>query len=110
MNCYEALRNTLRKSKPSGRVNAFESLTMGMASGAAAQFVASPGDLAKVQMQTEGRMRTMGFAPRGNSVLDIWRAEVKRGGVRALWKGIYCKSNFPYLRKQKTEGSIFGLA
>ena len=89
--------NCFRK-KESHHVTPLESLLLGMASGAAAQFVASPGDLAKVQMQTEGRMRAMGFEPRGDSLLDILRREVREGGgVRALWKGevekedrVYC--------------------
>ncbi len=67
----------------------WESAVLAMVSGAAAQFMASPADLAKVQLQTEGRLKAMGFESRGDSILAVWGRIVRRGGgVRALWKGL----------------------
>lgn len=54
---------------------------------ALAQFLASPADLVKVQIQMEGRRRLMGLEPRVNSAAHAFREIVKRGGIKGLWKG-----------------------
>ncbi|CAH1795245.1 unnamed protein product, partial [Owenia fusiformis] len=55
--------------------------------GALGQFLASPTDLVKIQMQMEGRRRLEGKPPR---VRGSWHAFTKilhEGGIRGLWKG-----------------------
>lgn len=59
----------------------------GVIAGSVAQFLASPADLVKVQIQMEGRRRLEGLAPRVNGVMDATRKIVNQGGVWALWKG-----------------------
>ncbi|KPP69135.1 hypothetical protein Z043_112132 [Scleropages formosus] len=59
----------------------------GMLAGALGQFVASPTDLVKVQMQMEGRRKLEGKPPRVRGVSHAFVKIVSEGGVRALWAG-----------------------
>ncbi|CAL8094422.1 unnamed protein product [Calicophoron daubneyi] len=70
----------------------------GVLAGAAAQFLASPADLLKVQLQTERRWRTeAGFSPSAPnqtsvpiqrlSMVRTARRIVRNGGVLGLWRG-----------------------
>uniref|UniRef100_A0A8D8WL56 Mitochondrial uncoupling protein 4 n=1 Tax=Cacopsylla melanoneura TaxID=428564 RepID=A0A8D8WL56_9HEMI len=59
----------------------------GVSSGALAQFLSSPADLVKVQIQMEGKRELLGKAPRVRSPWDAFRKIVAAGGVRGLWKG-----------------------
>uniref|UniRef100_A0A915KG43 Uncharacterized protein n=1 Tax=Romanomermis culicivorax TaxID=13658 RepID=A0A915KG43_ROMCU len=61
---YETLRDKLFKHKSDGAFPLWEAMCSGMTSGAFAQFLASPTDLIKVQMQMEGRRRLEGLPPR----------------------------------------------
>ena len=45
----------------------------GMAAGGMGQFVASPTDLIKTQIQMEGKRRLQGKPPRVNGTLDAFR-------------------------------------
>ncbi|XP_017091468.1 mitochondrial uncoupling protein 4 isoform X2 [Drosophila bipectinata] len=65
----------------------WKSALCGVTAGAVAQWLASPADLVKVQIQMEGRRRLMGEPPRVNSAGHAFRNIVQRGGVRGLWKG-----------------------
>lgn len=58
-----------------------------MTAGGIAQYLASPADLVKVQIQMEGKRRLMGLAPRVHSASHAFKEIVKRGGYAALWKG-----------------------
>lgn len=49
--------------------------------------MASPADLVKVHVQMEGKRRLMGLKPRVHSSADALKQILKRGGVKALWKG-----------------------
>lgn len=49
--------------------------------------MASPADLVKVHVQMEGKRRLMGLKPRVHSSTDALKQILKRGGVKALWKG-----------------------
>lgn len=49
--------------------------------------MASPADLIKVHIQMEGKRRLMGLKPRVNGSSDALKQILKRGGVKALWKG-----------------------
>ncbi|KAH8273070.1 hypothetical protein KR018_012315, partial [Drosophila ironensis] len=65
----------------------WKSALCGVTAGAVAQWLASPADLVKVQVQMEGRRRLMGEPPRVLSAGHAFRMIVQRGGVRGLWKG-----------------------
>ncbi|EDV34177.1 uncharacterized protein Dana_GF21108, isoform C [Drosophila ananassae] len=65
----------------------WKSALCGVTAGAVAQWLASPADLVKVQVQMEGRRRLMGEPPRVHSAGHAFREIVQRGGVRGLWKG-----------------------
>jgi len=59
-----------------------------MLSGIIAQFLASPADLVKVQMQMEGRRRLEGHKPRVTSMFNAVSKTVAEGGILSLWKGV----------------------
>lgn len=59
----------------------------GVSAGAIAQYIASPTDLVKVQLQMEGRRRLMGLPPRVHGIFDAFNKVWAAGGVRGLWKG-----------------------
>ncbi|XP_017140781.1 mitochondrial uncoupling protein 4 [Drosophila miranda] len=65
----------------------WKSALCGVTAGAVAQWLASPADLVKVQIQMEGRRRLMGEPPRVHSAGHAFRRIVQRGGVKGLWKG-----------------------
>ncbi|KAJ9573442.1 hypothetical protein L9F63_009170, partial [Diploptera punctata] len=79
---YETLRDKIWKKDPDGSFP-----VCGVASGALAQFFASPTDLVKVQIQMEGRRRLLGKPPRVHSPWDAFTQILEKGGVRGLWKG-----------------------
>lgn len=51
------------------------------------QFLASPTDLVKVQMQTEGRRALMGLPPRVTGTWQALKKIASEGGIRGLWRG-----------------------
>lgn len=59
----------------------------GVSAGSIAQWLASPADLVKVQIQMEGKRRLQGLKPRVHSAAHAFREIINRGGVKALWKG-----------------------
>lgn len=65
----------------------YKSALCGITAGALAQWMASPADLIKVQVQMEGKRRLMGLEPRVHSAMHALKKIVKKGGVRGLWKG-----------------------
>ncbi|XP_051860689.1 mitochondrial uncoupling protein 4 isoform X2 [Drosophila sulfurigaster albostrigata] len=65
----------------------WKSALCGVTAGAVAQWLASPADLVKVQIQMEGRRRLMGDAPRVHGAAHAFRQIIQRGGVKGLWKG-----------------------
>ena len=64
------------------------SMLFGALSGGAAQGLASPFDLAKVQQQSKGRMLAMGYDVDSTRIMELWRQAVKQGGAKSLWNGI----------------------
>ncbi|KAG8182796.1 hypothetical protein JTE90_009109 [Oedothorax gibbosus] len=87
MTFYEVFREKLLRTKSDGAPPLWKSITCGSASGALGQFLASPTDLVKVQMQMEGRRRLEGHPPRVQSTWHAFRKIVAESGVRGLWKG-----------------------
>ncbi|EDV91835.1 mitochondrial uncoupling protein 4 [Drosophila grimshawi] len=65
----------------------WKSAICGVTAGAVAQWLASPADLVKVQIQMEGRRRLMGEAPRVHGSAHALKQIIQRGGVKGLWKG-----------------------
>ena len=59
----------------------------GLTAGALAQFIASPTDLVKVQMQMEGRRRLEGHSPRVRGTWHTFTTILQQGGARGLWRG-----------------------
>lgn len=59
----------------------------GMSAGALGQFMASPTDLVKVQIQMEGKRRLEGKPPRVKNAFHAFQKIMKEGGIRGLWKG-----------------------
>ncbi|PAA54157.1 hypothetical protein BOX15_Mlig030493g1 [Macrostomum lignano] len=84
---YEATRENVLGRDRDGRYAAWKSAVGGLAAGGLAQFFASPADLVKVAMQTEGRRRLLGQPARYHSGRDALRQLVRSGGLLGLWKG-----------------------
>ncbi|RMX43930.1 hypothetical protein pdam_00011274 [Pocillopora damicornis] len=94
MTAYEFLRNKVLKRNPDGRFPLWQSfiprksVIAGMSAGAFGQFIASPTDLVKVQMQMEGkRVILEGRRPRVRNTVHAFSTIVRKHGVRGLWKG-----------------------
>ncbi|KFM58090.1 Mitochondrial uncoupling protein 4, partial [Stegodyphus mimosarum] len=87
MTFYEIFREKLLQKKPDSAPVVWKSVLCGSASGALGQFLASPTDLVKVQMQMEGRRRLEGHPPRVRSTWHAFQKIVAEGGLRGLWKG-----------------------
>lgn len=62
-------------------------VTGGITAGVFAQFISSPADLLKVQLQMEGRRKLLGLPPRVHGLNDAFMKVFKTSGVRGLWKG-----------------------
>ena len=58
-----------------------------MSAGALGQFMASPTDLVKVQIQMDGKRRLEGKPPRAKNAYHAFSQIMKQGGIRGLWKG-----------------------
>uniref|UniRef100_A0AAR5PIL3 Mitochondrial uncoupling protein 4 n=1 Tax=Dendroctonus ponderosae TaxID=77166 RepID=A0AAR5PIL3_DENPD len=85
---YKALKEKVfKQSSTDEYFPLWKSALCGVSAGALAQYIASPADLVKVQLQMEGRRRLMGFPPRVNGIFDAFNKVWMTGGVRGLWKG-----------------------
>lgn len=82
---YDILRKKF--TDENNHLTLWKSALAGVTAGGIAQFLASPADLVKVQIQIEGKRRLMGLAPRVHSASHAFKEIVKRGGYAALWKG-----------------------
>lgn len=87
MGVYEQVRENVFGKNPDGSFPTWKAACSGLLAGCIGQFVASPMDLVKVQMQMEGRRKMDGKSPRFHSVLDALQKTFKKGGVRGLWAG-----------------------
>ena len=65
----------------------WQSALCGVVAGAGGQFLASPTDLVKTQMQMEGRRVLQGHARRFNGTLHAFTCIYRERGVRGLWRG-----------------------
>ncbi|KAK8400677.1 hypothetical protein O3P69_002467 [Scylla paramamosain] len=84
---YEKVRDHLFTTRPDGTRPVWQAIVGGILVGGIAQFLASPADLIKVQMQMEGRRRFEGKPPRIHSASEAFVKIYAAGGLRGLWKG-----------------------
>ncbi|XP_037933893.1 mitochondrial uncoupling protein 4-like isoform X2 [Teleopsis dalmanni] len=86
---YDFLRKEYGQTENSNNITLplWKSAICGVLAGAIAQWLASPADLVKVQIQMEGKRRIMGAPPRVLSVAHAFRQIVHQGGLKSLWKG-----------------------
>ncbi|XP_050297955.1 mitochondrial uncoupling protein 4 isoform X2 [Anthonomus grandis grandis] len=85
---YKALKEKLfKQTNNDDYFPLWKSALCGVSAGALAQYIASPTDLVKVQLQMEGRRRLMGLPPRVHGICDAFKKVWASGGVRGLWKG-----------------------
>lgn len=88
MSAYEEIRNNLQKENKDG-FPMWKKILAGMGAGGFGQFVASPTDLIKTQIQMEGKRRLMGKPPRVDGMVDAFKKIVAQGGVVGLWRGCW---------------------
>lgn len=85
---YDYLRKEMGKGYASTQVvPVWKSATCGILAGCVAQWLASPADLVKVQIQMEGKRRLMGEKPRVKNAADAFIKIFRSGGIPGLWKG-----------------------
>ncbi|CAG9824570.1 unnamed protein product [Phaedon cochleariae] len=85
---YKALKDALNRRHPEHKhFPLWQSALCGVSAGAFAQYLASPTDLIKVQLQMEGKRRLLGLPPRVNGMYDAFQKVWSAGGIRGLWKG-----------------------
>lgn len=84
---YDRLRQQFIKKGDGQSMSLMKSALCGVSAGSLAQWLASPADLVKVQVQMEGKRRLMGLEPRVHSAGHALKEIVSRGGIRGLWKG-----------------------
>ncbi|KAF7811464.1 mitochondrial uncoupling protein 3 [Senna tora] len=84
---YEHLRSMI--SADNGSLSLPSKAVFGGVSGVMAQVIASPADLVKVRMQSDGRMVSQGRQPRYSGPFDALNKIVKSEGVQGLWKGVF---------------------
>eukprot|EP00042_Codosiga_hollandica_P033134 m.218217 g.218217 ORF g.218217 m.218217 type:complete len:300 (+) comp54115_c0_seq3:20-919(+) len=87
MPIYEITRDKILKKNEDGSFPLFKAVIAGMLSGALAQFIASPTDLVKVQMQMEGRRLLQGKPALYKGTWDAFVTIFRANGTRGLWKG-----------------------
>mmetsp|Transcript_53136 Transcript_53136/g.121393 ORF Transcript_53136/g.121393 Transcript_53136/m.121393 type:complete len:317 (+) Transcript_53136:55-1005(+) len=86
MSMYETIREDVFGRNADGSFPLWKSVLAGMTCGACAQFMATPCDGVKVQMQMEGQRRSQGLPTRFNGTIDAYRLLAK-GGLPGLWRG-----------------------
>lgn len=87
VSAYEILRETIFKKNEDGSFPLWKGALAGMSAGAIGQFIATPTDLVKVQMQIEGKRIAAGKPPRYRGTMDAFVTIARRGGITALYTG-----------------------
>ncbi|XP_023227028.1 mitochondrial uncoupling protein 4-like [Centruroides sculpturatus] len=87
MTLYEFIRERILKRNSDGTISLWKAVLGGSIAGGLGQFVASPTDLVKVQMQMEGQRRRQGMPPRVRTTWHAFSKIVAEGGIKGLWKG-----------------------
>lgn len=73
MTFYEYIRDDIIGKNDDGTIPLSTAVFGGVIAGSVAQFLASPADLVKVQIQMEGRRKLEGLPPRVTGVIDASR-------------------------------------
>lgn len=85
---YKMLKEKIFEQKPNeDYFPVWKSALCGVTAGAFAQYIASPTDLLKVQLQMEGKRRILGLPPRVDGLYDAFKKIVSTAGYKGLWKG-----------------------
>ena len=87
MTLYEYIREDMLGKNSDGTIPVWKAIVGGMVAGMTAQFLASPADLVKVQIQMEGKRRLQGLEPRVHNARHAFTKILKEGGIKGLWKG-----------------------
>jgi len=88
MSAYEEIRNQMCKKDKHG-FPLWKKVIAGMMSGGIGQFMASPTDLIKTQIQMEGKRRARGLPSRVDGMVDAFNKIVAEAGVLGLWRGCW---------------------
>jgi len=88
MSAYEEIRNQMCKNDSHG-FPLWQKVIAGMLSGGIGQFMASPTDLIKTQIQMEGKRRLQGKPARVHGMMDALNKIVAQAGVLGLWRGCW---------------------
>ncbi|XP_057666871.1 mitochondrial uncoupling protein 4 isoform X2 [Diorhabda carinulata] len=85
---YKQLKENIFRQTPDQKIfPIWQTALCGVSAGAFAQYLASPTDLLKVQLQMEGKRRLLGLPPRVNGMWDAFLKVWSTGGIKGLWKG-----------------------
>ncbi|OWF49407.1 mitochondrial uncoupling protein 4-like [Mizuhopecten yessoensis] len=87
MTFYEVIRESILKKEADGSYPVWKASLGGLTAGALGQFIASPADLVKVQMQMEGRRRLEGKPSRVKNVSHALKQIIAEGGYKGLYRG-----------------------
>ncbi|KAK3090378.1 hypothetical protein FSP39_011327 [Pinctada imbricata] len=87
MSFYEIIREKILKKSPDGSYPVWKASLGGLTAGALAQFIASPTDLVKVQLQMEGRRRLEGKPVRVSGAADAFKKIISESGPKGLYRG-----------------------
>ncbi|KAF2879073.1 hypothetical protein ILUMI_27082 [Ignelater luminosus] len=87
MVAFQFLRDDVFKKKPDEHFALWKSAFCGITAGAFAQYIASPTDLLKVQLQMEGKRKMMGLPARVDGLSDAFKKVWNASGYKGLWKG-----------------------
>ncbi|CAH0397961.1 unnamed protein product [Chilo suppressalis] len=82
---YEQLRDVFKDEK--GKVSLAAASLGGLLAGSLAQLIASPTDLVKVQMQSEGRRVLQGKPLRFKNCREAYAMLYAEGGLKGFWRG-----------------------
>ncbi|CAG0882194.1 unnamed protein product [Darwinula stevensoni] len=118
LSVYERLRERGLGRNPDGSFPLWKSVIAGMTAGACGQFIASPADLVKVQMQTEGRRRLLGLPPRISSgfistvmstPMDVMKTRIMNQPTDDFGRGLWYQSTIDCLSKTVKQEGFFAL-
>ncbi|KAJ7529290.1 hypothetical protein O6H91_15G042600 [Diphasiastrum complanatum] len=85
---YEQLRTALLKGEEVQSLSVAKTALIGGTAGIIGQAVASPADLVKVRMQSDGRLVKLGHSPRYTGISDAFSKIIKNEGLFGLWRGV----------------------
>ncbi|MCO5574309.1 hypothetical protein L7F22_028092 [Adiantum nelumboides] len=86
---YEQLRSaTNMRVGTNHKLSVLQQALLGGISGVIGQVLASPADLIKVRIQSDGRLVKLGLKPRYTGMFDAFSKIVRQDGFLGLWRGV----------------------